>query len=142
MYFSLIGAPQPHPLECVAVSDPRLVWVSYRTTVKGFRRGKEVCRFHGHKGNVTVLLPFGEHLISIDDQNCLKIWSVREKGQKKIQRENLQKVLFIQSCMEICTLTPTCFPSRVPFTRARTSTRSSWGVGGARCSCGTFVRTS
>jgi U3 small nucleolar RNA-associated protein 21 len=74
-----VGAPQPHPLECLAATDPRLVWASYGAVVKGFRRGREVCRFHGHRGNVTILLPFGEHLISIDDQNCLKIWSVKDK---------------------------------------------------------------
>ena len=84
------GTPQPHPLECLAATDPRLVWASYGAVVKGFRRGREVCRFHGHRGNVTILLPFGEHLISIDDQNCLKIWSVKDKGQKYFIKRLLQ----------------------------------------------------
>ncbi|CAI8028361.1 WD repeat-containing protein 36 [Geodia barretti] len=74
-----VGTPQPHPLECLAATDPRLVWASYGAVVKGFRRGREVCRFHGHRGNVTILLPFGEHLISIDDQNCLKICTYLNK---------------------------------------------------------------
>ena len=50
------------------------------TVVKAFKRGKEVDVYLGHEGEVQILLPFGEHLVSIDDKNCLKIWHVRDRG--------------------------------------------------------------
>ena len=48
--------------------------------MKAFKRGKEVDVYLGHEGEVQILLPFGEHLVSIDDKNCLKIWHVRDRG--------------------------------------------------------------
>ena len=48
--------------------------------MKAFKRGKEVDAYLGHEGEVQILLPFGEHLVSIDDKNCLKTWHVRDRG--------------------------------------------------------------
>lgn len=81
MWSYYTGAVQPSPIECVAASSPRLVWVAYGEVVKAFSRGKEVACLLGHKGNVHILLPFGEHLISVDDKNCLKIWNIKAKGE-------------------------------------------------------------
>lgn len=116
------GTPQPHPLECLAVSNPRLIWAAYRDTVKAFSRGQEVTCFHGHKGNVHTLLPFGEHLVSIDDQNCLKIWAIKTKGSYLHIPMWWRYSLFtsLQSCMESCTLTLNHSPSHVRSTPAHT----------------------
>ena len=80
IHINVIGAVQPHPLECVAVTNPRLVWVSFKNIIKVFSRGREAACYQGHTGNVHILLPFGEHLISVDDQNCLKIWDIKARG--------------------------------------------------------------
>ena len=76
-----------------------MIWAAYRNIVKAFRRGKEVCCFHGHKGNIHTLLPFGDHLISIDDRNSLKIWSIKNKGHFPSQ-----KCIFLMK-LPTCTLT-------------------------------------
>ena len=57
-----------------------LVFTASGTVIKAFKRGKEVDAYHGHEGDVQILLPFGEYLVSIDDRNCLKIWHVRQRG--------------------------------------------------------------
>lgn len=87
------GTPQPHHVECIAVTNPRFIWVACRDTVKAFSRGQEVGCFRGHRGNVHILLPFGEHLISIDDRNCLKIWAVKAKGESlQLQLSHIQNI--------------------------------------------------
>ena len=56
------------------------MFVSYGNVIKAFKRGREVNAYIGHEGCVTNLIPFGEHLVSIDDQNCLKIWQIKKSG--------------------------------------------------------------
>ena len=77
--FFPLGEIQLHPLQCLALQG-QLVFAACGTVVKAFKRGKEVDVYLGHEGEVQILLPFGEHLVSIDDKNCLKIWHVRDRG--------------------------------------------------------------
>ena len=76
----LLGTHQPEPLECVAIQG-KIVFASYGNVIKAFKRGREVNTYLGHEGCVTNLIPFGEHLVSIDDQNCLKIWQIKKSGK-------------------------------------------------------------
>ena len=76
----LPGAQQPHPLQCLAMQG-KLVFAAYKNTVKAFRRGQEIKYYQGHEGEVHTLVPFGEHLVSIDDCNQLKLWHISTQGK-------------------------------------------------------------
>ena len=52
--------------------------------IKAFKRGREVNAYCGHEGCVIAMLPFGEHLVSVDDQNYLKIWLIKKGGRRHI----------------------------------------------------------
>ncbi|XP_074612173.1 WD repeat-containing protein 36-like [Acropora palmata] len=41
-----------------------------------WKRGKQVGVFEGHKSIITFLLSFGDHLISVDDESSVRVWSV------------------------------------------------------------------
>ena len=56
------------------------MFASYESVIKSFVRGKERSAYLGHEGSVHTLLPFGEHLVSVDDKNNLKIWHIGNKG--------------------------------------------------------------
>lgn len=76
---TLVGSQQPEPLQCLAIQG-KIVFASYGNVIKAFKRGREVNAYVGHEGCVNSLLPFGEHLVSVDDSNCLKIWHIRNSG--------------------------------------------------------------
>ena len=40
----------------------------------------QVATFTGHTAAVTKIILFGAHLISVDDNGCLKIWESRNGG--------------------------------------------------------------
>ncbi len=77
--FYFLGTHQPEPLECLAIQG-KIVFASYSDVIKAFKRGREINIYLGHEGCVTNLIPFGEHLVSIDDRNCLKIWQIKQSG--------------------------------------------------------------
>lgn len=75
-----VGNAQPEPIQCVALNhDGAGVFAAYKNVIKLFVRATEKSTFLGHEGEVHTLLPFGDHLLSIDSENCFKIWDVREK---------------------------------------------------------------
>lgn len=76
----LVGTQQPHQLQCLAIQG-KIVYASYQNVVKAFKRGQEVNTYLGHEGEVQFILPFGEHLVSIDDANVMKIWHSVSKGK-------------------------------------------------------------
>ena len=56
------------------------MFASCESVIKSFVRGKERSTYLGHEGNVHTLLPFGEHLVSVDSENSLKIWDIGNRG--------------------------------------------------------------
>ncbi|XP_046846827.1 WD repeat-containing protein 36-like isoform X2 [Xenia sp. Carnegie-2017] len=42
-----------------------------------WKRGKQVSDFVGHDTDIHLLLPFAEHLLSVDKMNCLRIWEIK-----------------------------------------------------------------
>lgn len=75
-----VGDIQPEPIQCVALNHDAVgVFAAYKNVIKLFERGREKSTFLGHEGEVHTLLPFGDHLLSIDSANCLKIWDVKDK---------------------------------------------------------------
>ena len=74
-----LGTLQPEPLQCLAIKK-KTVFASYGRTIKAFHRGKEVRVYHGHEGDVHTIIPFGDHLLAVDDTNTLIIWHAMTKG--------------------------------------------------------------
>ncbi|XP_064385749.1 WD repeat-containing protein 36-like isoform X4 [Halichondria panicea] len=87
-----VGTQQPDQLQCLAIQG-KIVYASYQNVVKAFKRGQEVNTYLGHEGEVQFILPFGEHLISIDDSNVMRIW------------HSVSKELYGEMHFDVCSFT-------------------------------------
>ncbi|MFT7815671.1 WD repeat-containing protein 36 [Arapaima gigas] len=68
-------------ITCLA-ADKMIVFVAHGKVIHTFARNKEIiCTYHGHEADVHLLLPFGEHLISVDRNNVVIIWHIQSKEQ-------------------------------------------------------------
>ncbi|XP_064607186.1 WD repeat-containing protein 36-like [Liolophura sinensis] len=87
----IVSVSNNHPgeIDCLAV-DAFLVFTSCQNVVRAFDRGRQVIHtYEGHEATVHLLLPFGNHLISVDKNSCMKIWDIRsEELYLEIQFEN------------------------------------------------------
>ena len=72
------------------------MYASYQNVVKAFKRGQEVNTYLGHEGEVQFILPFGEHLISIDDSNVMRIWHSVSKGVSDSVQQHTTPILIIE----------------------------------------------
>uniref|UniRef100_A0A4W3JTU3 WD repeat domain 36 n=1 Tax=Callorhinchus milii TaxID=7868 RepID=A0A4W3JTU3_CALMI len=71
----------PEDITCLA-ADRMLVFVAHGNFVKAFARNKEVVHtYKGHNAEVHLLLPFGDHVISVDRDNILIIWDVQSEEE-------------------------------------------------------------
>ncbi|RWS08175.1 WD repeat-containing protein 36-like isoform X2 [Dinothrombium tinctorium] len=63
----------------VIASDSCHVFTACRNEIYAWRHGHKQLAFtyFGHESNVILLLPFGPHLISVDESSVLKIWEIR-----------------------------------------------------------------
>lgn len=78
-HFRLLTVSGLHPedIQCLA-SDKYLIYSASGTTIYGWRKGNEIKqRYIGHDAKIHLLLPFGEHLISCDENSMLKVWDNR-----------------------------------------------------------------
>nr|AAT68148.1 TA-WDRP-like [Danio rerio] len=58
-------------------ADCMLVYAAYGKLISAFARSREVVHtYTGHQADVHLLLPFGNHLISVDKDNVVIIWDV------------------------------------------------------------------
>jgi len=81
-HFRLLNVSGLHPqdIECLA-SDKFLTYSASGNIIYGWRRGNEIrYKYVGHAAKVHLLLPFGEHLISIDSNSLLKVWDKRNES--------------------------------------------------------------
>ena len=81
-HFRLLAVSGFHPadIRCLA-SDKFLIFSASGNTIYGWRRGSEIKhKYIGHKSNVHLLLPFGEHLISVDENSLLKVWDKKDES--------------------------------------------------------------
>lgn len=63
-------------------ADRMLVYVANGKKVTAFARNKEVVHtFVGHEAAVHLLLPFGDHVISVDRENAVIIWDVESEEE-------------------------------------------------------------
>lgn len=66
----------PENISCLA-ADRMLVFASYGNLLKAFARNKEVVHtYKGHDADIHLVLPFGDHVISVDTNNTVIIWDV------------------------------------------------------------------
>jgi len=75
----LLSVSKVHPEDISALAaDTYLVYVAAGANIYVWRRGNELQRiFKGHQSRVHALLPFGPHLISVDEASVLKVWDVK-----------------------------------------------------------------
>lgn len=81
-HFRLLTVSGLHPedITCLA-SDKFLIFSAWGTTIYGWRRGNEIkFKYIGHTSRVTHLLPFGPHLISVDENCMLKVWDRKRES--------------------------------------------------------------
>lgn len=77
------GNSLPYDITCVA-ADRMLSFAAAGKVVSAFARNKEVVmRFEGHKQEVRLLLPLGDHLISVDSGGDFIVWDVQSGGEWK-----------------------------------------------------------
>lgn len=80
-HFKLLSVSDLHPedITCTA-GDMYLVYSAAGNTIYAWRRGTELKhKYEGHKHKVKLLLPFGNHLISVDESSHLKVWDIKNE---------------------------------------------------------------
>lgn len=71
-----VGGLHPEEVTCLA-ADGFLTYVAAGKIIYGWRASTQLRKkYIGHEAAVHLLLPFGKHLISIDEHSMLKIWIV------------------------------------------------------------------
>lgn len=81
-HFSLLSVCSKHPsdITCLA-ADTYLVYTAADNLIYAWRRGSELSHtYEGHEHPVHVLLPFGPHLISVDESSNLKVWDIKSES--------------------------------------------------------------
>ncbi|XP_040277548.1 WD repeat-containing protein 36 isoform X1 [Bufo bufo] len=82
----------PENISCLA-ADRMLVFASHGNLLKAFARNKEVFHtYKGHDAEIHLVLPFGDHVISVDTSNTVIIWDVQ--SQEEYLQLNFDKSSF------------------------------------------------
>lgn len=80
-HFTLLSVSGLHAddITCMA-SDTFHIYTSCDNVIYAWRRGTELKHvYRGHRKPVHLMLPFGPHLISIDEGSVLRIWDIKEE---------------------------------------------------------------
>uniref|UniRef100_A0A7M4FUQ9 WD repeat domain 36 n=1 Tax=Crocodylus porosus TaxID=8502 RepID=A0A7M4FUQ9_CROPO len=99
-----VSDPSPLPsnallqdITCLA-ADRMLVFASYGSLLHAFARNKEVVHiYEGHKADIHLLQPFGDHVISVDVDNVLIVWDVQ--SEEEYLQMNFDKAVFAVSAI-------------------------------------------
>lgn len=78
-HFSLLSVSGFHPenISCMCV-DTYHVYAACGKEIYAWRRGTEIKHtYRGHKRSVHLIIPFGVHLISVDEGSVVKIWNIK-----------------------------------------------------------------
>lgn len=81
-HFRLLAVSGLHSedIQCLA-SDKFLIFSASGKIIYGWRRGNEIKhKYVGHNSKVHLLLPFGMHLISVDQDSLLKVWDKKDES--------------------------------------------------------------
>ncbi|XP_069748854.1 WD repeat-containing protein 36 [Narcine bancroftii] len=92
-----VSNPLPEDITCLA-ADRMLVFAAHGNYVKAFARNKDIVHtYEGHNAEVHLLLPFGDHMVSVDRDNTLIIWDV--KSEEEYLQLNFDKIMFTISAL-------------------------------------------
>lgn len=76
-----VSGEHPGPITCMS-GDNFHVYTASENNIYAWRRGCELKHvYKGHNAPVHILMPFGAHLISIDEENFLKIFDIKDESQ-------------------------------------------------------------
>lgn len=81
-HFGLLSVSGLHHdnINCMT-SDAYHVYTAVDNVIYAWRRGTELKHtYRGHKRKVHLMIPFGAHLISVDESNCIKIWDIKAES--------------------------------------------------------------
>lgn len=98
-HFTLLSVSGTHPDDITCLTtDTFHVYTASANHIYAWRRGMELKHtYKGHDCAVHILLPFGAHLLSVDESSTLKVWDIKS--------ESLQLELnFSNSVFKITTL--------------------------------------
>ncbi|XP_063820182.1 WD repeat-containing protein 36 [Pseudophryne corroboree] len=71
----------PESINCLA-ADRMLVFAAHGNLLKAFARNKEVIQtYRGHEAEIHLVLPFGDHVISVDTNNIVIVWDVQSEEE-------------------------------------------------------------
>lgn len=81
-HFGLLSVSGLHPSDITCMSaDAYHVYTACDTTVYAWRRGTELKHtYNAHKNSVHLILPFGVHLITVDQESNVKIWDIKDES--------------------------------------------------------------
>ncbi|XP_063975994.1 WD repeat-containing protein 36 [Diachasmimorpha longicaudata] len=82
-HFTLLSVSGQHPDDITCLSgDAYHVYTASETTIYAWRRGNELKHtYKGHSQPVHLILPFGPHIISIDEESTLKLFSIKTEEE-------------------------------------------------------------
>lgn len=116
-----ISDSHPEDISVLAV-DRDLTFTACRNILRAFARGKQVMHtYEGHNADVHLLLPFGNHLISVDVDSCVIIWDIRSEGQ-------YSEISFNNGSFQITTVThPSTYLNKILF-GSKQGTLELWNI--------------
>lgn len=78
-HFTLLSVSGVHPGEITCLAgDVYHVYTACENVIYAWRRGSEIKHtYKGHDCTVHTLLPFGPHLVSVDENSNVKIWDIK-----------------------------------------------------------------
>lgn len=81
--FRLLSVSGEHPGPITSMSgDNYHVYTASENNIYAWRRGCELKHIYkGHNAPVYILFPFGVHIISIDEDNILRVFDIKEESQ-------------------------------------------------------------
>lgn len=81
-HFSLLSVSGLHPGDITCMTaDAFHVYTACDNEIYAWRRGTELKHvYRGHKKAVHLMLPFGPHLLSVDESSHLRIWDIKAES--------------------------------------------------------------
>ncbi|KAJ8961645.1 hypothetical protein NQ314_005897 [Rhamnusium bicolor] len=95
-HFGLLSVSGLHPgdINCMTV-DAYHVYTACNNIIYAWRRGTELKHtYRGHTRKVHLMIPFGAHLISVDEKSSVKIWDIKAEMLLLHPSTYLNKILF------------------------------------------------
>ncbi|XP_066252400.1 WD repeat-containing protein 36 [Euwallacea similis] len=80
-HFGLLSVSGLHPEDITCMTtDAFHVYTACANVIYAWRRGTELKHtYRGHSHSIQLMTPFGPHLVSIDENNELKVWDIKSE---------------------------------------------------------------